>query len=586
MTALQDRLGSRSITTVICIDDENAPRTIENEEQALDGMVAQSPRRLKTLAKKDPRFQALAELREKLKDKEIGERRAELEPLLKQTIEEQKLGGADFALAAEILFQGLKGETVERLGRAFMAGLKPMSFKQWRDEGAAIIAAASPDRRLLILVDEVNDKEVDVDLNGTKVLADLWKTHQANLPNIDVIVLTSNCAPQGEFEEAIRLLNDVRDLIEDPALAQQVSRTFVISKERLDNEAVDQQFLIHMDRIEAGALRSELIGLVNAELKAAIANSVSWLEQIPLSEFQGSVFASSEGEGAAEIDTLLRLATVKQRLAMEQLARRDGPLREVVEKLRKFSLKKLDAEHVKAAQPELTKLRRLEFERSAEHINGFRSPIASGDVFELRTPNFEKVAILLANPCDLSLRSEGDRKLFRAWFVELQKGTYQQLTEQERQKGIKAPLGFMLSTGRAPDDIAYLFNNSSVESVDLAVLDLCWLNTDGVARFVPGEARAAYDAVLPPQRARLASMLERVNNGRYRQFEMWGTDFPCVQAEVPNVEIAGAQVNKSVTFGVRRVFRLAPEFAAAVLVTLTHSLSRPAFGHDFRRMPD
>lgn len=586
MTELASLLEERRIRKIVCIDDENAPPRIESLEDAANAIARNPPRRIRLFAQQDPRFEKLSALRASLVSEESDEVRARLGPLLQELADEHKLQGKDLEALGRHMYQGYVGDTTKRLRAPFQGQqLEPLSFREWQERATEIVAHATQENRVLLLVDEINERERDIDLNGVKLLSSLWRNHVTSVQFIDVIVLTSNCSPEQEFEEARSLLESVRDDLKDPELSREVARAFVISKDRLDRDPLEAHFVVHLTRMKAAQLRWELVTLTTKALDDANKESLTWLEQIPLSAFQGSVFASSESEGAAEIETLLRLVGIRQRAGLEKKLKSDGELRAKIAEMRAFSLKRLDAAHVTASQPDLQTLRKLEFERAGDHVNSLFAPIACGDVFTFRAEKFETSAMLLANPCDLALRSDGSRKLRRGWLVKVLSDTKGALVEIERKRGGLAPLSYMLTTGSREEDAAYLFNNSNVESVDLSILDFCWTNADGRVELKPPTAKEAFDFVLPSQRKRLQFLAKVANSGKLGVIELWGTEFkPAVGDVGKDVEHAmdGISLERSICFDVARVWRLAPDFAAAVLAALAQSIARPAFGHDFR----
>ena len=186
---------------------------------------------------------------------------------------------------------------------------------------------------------------------------------------VDTIILTSACAPHEEFEESSRLVAALRTDIQDPNVRAKVRRAFVISKARLDKGNLDKHFEMHLSRIDAADLRSQLADLTKAALNKAVSDSLQWLEDMPLSEFHGSVFVSSEKEGSAELDTLLRLVSIRQRVELETQFGETGPLQEKIVQMRQLSLKHLDPDYAKASHAELRALREQEFERSGKLLN-------------------------------------------------------------------------------------------------------------------------------------------------------------------------------------------------------------------------
>jgi hypothetical protein len=584
MTTLADCLALRKIARIVCVDDENAPPRIKTIEDAAIKIVAAQAAKVRQLGELDARFKAVSKTLDETESEDVEDRRARVREILQQLESENQFSNSDLLLIGRALLNARKGATAKSLEQPFRdIGLSALSFGEWKSQAPDILTSASDNSRTLLLVDEVNDGEPDVDLDGVSLIADLWKNHSASVPHVDIVLVTSKCAPEEEFDEAKNVLEAVRAKLGDIPVAAQVKRAFVVSKARLAKPKLDNQLAIQLNRLQASQLRSELVKLAIDALQRAVNESVVWLEKIPLSEFQGSVFASSRHEGAAEIDTLLRLASIKQRVELDQELKKDPKLTEKISELRHFTLKMLDADYRAASQKEIRELRELEFERPGAQINSLYAPIACGDIFEFRSGEVVKTAMLLANPCDLLLRSDGKRKLSRGWLVEVQKDSRLELEKREKEKGGRAPLSYLLPTGREESDTAYLFNNSNVESIGLHVLDFCSMNKDGLAEFDPAKALEAHEFALQPQRERIVRLLNRINQSKFGLLEIWGQEFALTKIGVDTVKLEKLDASARLSYPIRRVWRLSSEFSAAALNALSQSLSRPVFGHDYLR---
>jgi hypothetical protein len=590
VTALTDQLTNRKIKRIISIDDENAFPVIDTLDALTDAIVGGKKHALGILAKEDPRFAAIVAKKAELGGTGADDLRALLRTDLEQLINEQKLGGQDYQKIAGIIYYGHQGATTRKLGKPFPGGrVEALSFAQWEQQYAEILGATSEDERLLLLVDERNEYEKTTELNGSRLLARLWMEHTARMGHADTIILTSACAPDAEFKESKNLIAELRNAIADPAVRAKVRRAFVISKERLDAGNLETQFEMHLNRIAAADLRSELADLTKKALHDAVSDSLQWLEDMPLSEFHGSVFVSSENEGSSELDTLLRLVNIRQRAELERRFGSAGPLQEKIAQMRRFSLKHLDPDYAKASHVELRSLRQLEFERPGALLNSIVTPLCCGDVFQLTESqgggaNAERLAVLLANPCDLTLRSNGRRKAKRGWLVPLRKDSKVNLDKIIAQSGEGASLLYKLYTGNEGDDVGYLFTNSSVDAIDLDILDLCWTNVDGRAILDPATLASSNESMLVAQKKRIALLAQRAADDRFRHIELFGTEYRASQTLVAKVSIGAQELGNRIEYPIVRVFSLAPEFAAAALSSLSQSIARPAFGHDFVRV--
>jgi hypothetical protein len=585
MTELSDKLTERGISHVYFIDDENAQPTLATIDHVVDAFVKAPLKVLQAFAAKDARIAPAVELLSEMEGADSGQKRDAVGGLLQGIVETHRFGQRDYEnIAATLLPARAETQIVRRLRGVFPRALTPLSFADWQQRCDQILAGATDGARLLLLVDEFNTNEPNVDLSGKSLIANLWRRHPTRLPLVDVVVLTSNCTAAGEFEEAAALLGAVRQELGDPAVERHVYRAFVLAKERININPLDAQFVVHLNRIAAAQLRGDLVSRTISVLRSAIDASEIWLEQIPLTAFYGSVFLSSSAEGAAEIDTLLRLASLKQRLDLEKTLVSDMELRQTVSKMREFSLRKLDAELSASSQADLRSLRKKEFERDSSHVNALLAPIACGDVFSLRLGDHQCVAMLLANPCDLTLRKSGKRKLARGWLVRVSVTTRAEVQESRESDNRMPPLRYSLHTGQSPADVCYQFDNSNVESIDLSILDLCSTNIDGNAVLSPQTAGSSHAFVLPPLRKCIERLAMRSREALFKPVEIWGKSL------TPNIQVADAgtigtvEVKTTVSYDVSRIWRLSPEYAAAALTALSHSISRPAFDHDFMRV--
>lgn len=581
-------LRSKGFKTVVCIDDENATPLIESIEALASALVQTERRKRRRLADSDAFFKdCVAILDEKA---EIGEEEKKSE--IRAWLEAQdaaNLTAERFLAASEFLLQGHTGPTHERLRKELHKAdvvLHAFSFGQWQKEGKELLATAQADARVLLLVDEVNDKEPAIHLNGQQVLSEILAAQSKELPFIDAIMVTSNCDPDGELNESQKVYEEISLLLKKEGIQKFFKKVFVLSKARLEDSTFVESFEWHLNRIEASRLSVELADATKKVLQDALENSLDWLKTVPLLEFHHSVFVTAANEGAAEIDTLIRLASIRQRVALEKLLREDKNLQTYIEDMRKFTPTGLGAVTLVESSSALRELREQEFERPGDHINLLRAPLACGDVFSFKSVDskgaeVESEAMLLANPCDLVIRQDGKRKLTTGLIVRVEKMSRSAAEELASKEKTGAPLLYRLATGSAPGDVVYVFYNSKIESIPLTVLDICWTNTVGVGKLEPSAMAETFSTLTPPQQTRVADLIVRAEEGRFMHVELWGNDLKVSREAVNSVKVGALDAQHRVVYAVERKWRLAPEFAAAALSALSQSLARPAFGHDY-----
>lgn len=582
-----DLLKERNFRTVVVIDDDNAPPLIDSIDALATALVNSTPRKRRTLAEVEPFFKEGCGLAERAEGVDSESLQANVRAWLESTGE--NLNGDKLKLAADVLFQGSTGPTHEKLRKELHQAeveLRAFSFGEWQRTGHEVLGKAAADGRVLLLVDEINDKEPAVDLDGQRVIRDVLANAAGRLPYIDAIMVTSNCEPANELEQSHTLYQQISSLLTGTGIPPNFKKVFVLSKARLDDHSFVGSFTLHLNRIEASRLSIELADATKEVLTTAVQDSLDWLKRIPLMEFHHSVFVTAQMEGAAEIDTLVRLATIRQRAALERLLREDKTVQTRIEGMRRFTANGFGEDTPSASNSALKELREQEFERPGSHVNLLRVPLACGDVFRFKTEDskgtaHEFTAMLMGNPCDLVLRPDGKRKLTTGLLVQVKKVSNAQAEELAKQENSTSPLLYRLATGSKPEDTVYLFYNSRIESVPLHLLDLCWTNEDGIAKLVPQEIRESLCFLPGPQRARLESLSSRANEKRFAHLELWGTDLKVTVGDVGAQQVGNIQLGAKVEYPVAREWRLASEYASAALSALSQAISRPAFGHDY-----
>lgn len=579
MTSLVEKLKRNNIRLVFCIDDDNAAPIVDNAEKLVELFLKAAPRKARALAEADERFSPLSTERCGFgQDDSPEERRAALEPLALELFESGAVDSDAMKQAVAILCPDPKGVIQEKLKPLFRVDgieFRAMTFSDWHKSGENIIRGANEAERILLLVDETNDHEPEVaHMDGTAVLAGVFSDEKADVKAIDCIVVTNSCNASSEMDESHKAYAEVKKRIAPEIDNSRARKVFVLSKERLNQDGLDKEFGIHIDRLEAARLGDELTTVAQDTLVSAIKESAGWLREISLPEFHSSVFVSSRNEGAAEIDTLIRLVSIRQRVALERKLRDDIRLRQLIENMRTLSASSFEVET--ASKDRLKELRIEEFERRGDSINALMAPIACGDVFGMTMDGSEKEidVMLLANPCDLVLRENGKRKLNTGLIVRIFQGTRGEVRKKQEEESAQGSLLYAIYSGSGDEARSYLFFNSKVEAIPLAVLDLCWANRDGKARL---DVENSNDTHSIPQQARLKVLRERLSPMAYPDIELWGAR---LGAQRKLMKHEGGDTPQ-IEYAISRKWRLAPEFSAAALSALAQTLARPAFGHDY-----
>lgn len=321
-------------------------------------------------------------------------------------------------------------------------------------------------------------------------------------------------------------------------------------------------------------------------IAAAATAAADRVEKVSIYDLDHIVFQVSADEGLWEPDMLFRLHAMFHRLESRRLAHDGGALEAIAAKLRAVSGIPTRCDLMPTPDSAWALQREELYERD-DHINKNHLPLELGDIFERVGADSVKKYILLAQPCDLMVRSDGKRH------PELH----------------RVPLAEVVPADKAPnyaEEMPYLDASPSkrwfvklktVQFVRGCLLDLCVFNDDGVARLtVDGNAPAG---IRPAWKARFeilsrywgrsvrkADMLSPVDNENkaVTQFkkmivnDLGGILFDDDLFKGVLADDGGVRL---VTYNCRRVGRLSRARAIGMLMSYTATLGRPAFERDF-----
>ncbi len=509
MTNFHTRIAEEKIRIVCCIDDENAPPPIASVEELTTRFMQTDQARLQYLLERRPELSDVIAQILDTHSADASDRIDAVNEALHSLFAERQWESGEAETIARALPSSLVGSTASKLAEIFnVKGVefKALSFSEWALLGAGIISAADPASRVLLLIDELNEAEPQALLDGKEVLTDLASRHADKAQDIDCIIVTNKCSKESELLESQKVYNEVKAALLSKSPGQRTKKVFVLAKERLQKRSrvVQQELLTHFDRIEAARLGRRLATAAREVLKAAVDDAMHWVEDMPLSEFHGSVFISSELEGTSEADTLLRLVALKQEIALEQVMATKREITDPIEKIRRIP----NASVMHSAAPDsLRELRKLEFEREGDHINHLRLPLVCGDVFELVGRDraaTERIVetILLGNPCDLVLRKNGTRNSSFGILAEITRDTSDRDSD-----GAASELTYLIKTGRDAGSITYKIRLNKISSIPLPLLDLVWTNKAGLAHYLPREIEEAKPHLTLSQQAAVERLL-------------------------------------------------------------------------------
>jgi len=474
-------------------------------------------------------------------------------------------------LAADVQAPELFREFVE-----VAADLKQYSLEQWRAKSAEELANPDP---VLILIDKNFSKEPGGSKDtGEQLLADVLNQ---DLPHVHAGLLTR----EAQTDEAeLAMTRDLRAKFE-----QSAHRVLAIGKFRLSQP----------DQFPA-AVRTLLLVAEISGYKKLVAEALISAHSDVLSHFQAledhsvvGAIAMAQKEGVFELEHPLRL-TQRRYQQLLSAAMRTESAAALLPKLRAGNV----AKYVTAGAPgkQLRELKHADTFEPAGAFNELGLPIEIGDVFE-RTwlpqgADDEGASsgfyILLAQACDLSIRSGGTR----GSVIELVLHPVQPLDEQDfgthpSKRAKFHELGDLRLDGRA-----WGVNFTESLTVPAEAIDATVFRVDGRALLQPSAAtvRPMAEGWSARQDALLNMAKKAVNKFKTAELHLAGVPNSGDLLQRLAASYALGSVSKargvsvridstagSVEYGIRRVARVRADVAVNIAALTSNYATRPAF---------
>lgn len=316
-------------------------------------------------------------------------------------------------------------------------------------------------------------------------------------------------------------------------------------------------------------------------------------------DFEHAIVKSSEDEGVSALDSLLRLYSiiqkdrVKSQLLQEETRNRFLGAAKTVKRI-------VD---VGRALPEdsskrLRALRCVELYEAGELINCFHDPLKNGDLFEIGSAGSVKLWVLIAQPCDLMVRKDGERAYESNFKVAVLAPI--KTGEPGKPPKDKPGYGFMLDYLDRRNHQPGFVSFANATPVNLNVLDLSVLSAEGKCEIdalstaeLPKFASGSWDARAKHLRKtfkKIAKIIEdvRENKGeehgeengdeRAAELALHLTPQAAPAAQFRNVE---SYAKGTFIYKVRRCGRVRDPLASSLLGAFSRYLSRDAHEHDF-----
>ncbi len=245
----------------------------------------------------------------------------------------------------------------------------------------------------------------------------------------------------------------------------------ILSKDRLNDS---MRFAHGLKMMSLNYARDSLARSVREIAQEADRQANEDLMQVSVYNFDYMVLRSSEKEGVWEVETLFRLFEILRRIAFQKQAFSPDNIATFNTQIARIRVIREVKTDVEPDYPpnQRWEIRKSELYDEGEFINSAHLPLEPGDIFALGNKKF----ILVAQPCDLIVRSDGQRA---AKTVTLLKVTTPPDTPRTP---YKFPLDyFTLDSGGKKGYAKF----RSAYTISTQVLDLAVLNPDGRCRLDP-----------------------------------------------------------------------------------------------------
>lgn len=568
--AVESILNAFEVTKVVYVDDANSGDTplIEN--------VVASALNIGTAMLKElfPELNAANLNDSDILKQHVKEVWLQLEPstqLIRGTAllqADQKINGTD--ICDEIYVSILSGLVSEEK-------LVNLSPAQWEEQENQYIQA-SKDERILFLFDRdfSNANNVGDSDGGIKIIEKLLGKNDTG--NLICGLLTHTINPE-------TMLVAWEDISKNRHIPK--DRFIVIPKLHLTEEPV--LFAQALKFVALSPAFSDLKSQTKKILSDAVEAAANKIQEIDIYDLDHIVLKVAAAEGLWEPDMLFRLHSLFHHEEARRLAHEDGKLETIAAKLRTVSGIPIESNTFRVSQNAWT-IQQQELYELGDHINKNHLPIELGDIFERVDGNSPKKFILLAQPCDLMIRSNGKRnpELHRIPLIEISP------PQDDKVPYYSEELPYF---GQAPTE-KWFVKFKVAHFIRYCILDLCAFNDDGRSQItlddqVPSRLRPALKNRFEMLTKRWKKAVQKAdvllpanNDGNpvklaKRQIEeklrdlLFGEDiFSGKLSESP-------EGIRTITCNCRRIARLSKDRAVGLLMSYTANLSRPAYERDF-----
>ena len=473
------------------------------------------------------------------------------------------------------------GRLQDLLPDATMAHL--LTPHAWHERRAELIAECTEERRTLFLFDqelEVQDTSLGF-TKGSEIIRDMAEKERAGFGTRWFCGMLTHTVEMGHEVTSWRGLAKSENLD---------LRFFMpIAKTTLDDAPA---FYGAVYRTLINTYCQTMKTLAQDAFGKALENALERFADLDPIDFEHMVVKSSEDEGVSELETLIRVYGIIQKDQVKSQILQQARVGEFAAAARTVKdIADIGRTLSATSQERLHKLRREELYESDQLVNSYNDPLRNGDLFEIGEGVDVKLWVLIAQPCDLMVRSDGKR-----------------VREENFKVAVLAPLNTRAlgEPAEAKDGLSFALEHydhdgaqsalvkfANATPANLQVLDLAVFNKDGrchlsaaadPALSLPSRAWEKRDAEL---RGHFGKVTKQIEDARKTHKDQVAKLLAAaiVPRGAPKKAFAkyGAYEAGAYTYPIRRCGRLREPLAASLLSGYSRFLARDAYEHDYSK---
>jgi len=485
------------------------------------------------------------------RERRIAKRWAELPPAKREELSER---------ARELLTEANPERTpghLELLTAMFPPGaVRLVEPEVWQREANELTAG---DSRPLVLFDQLL---ADYEQTGLQLLQSYRDSNSGHRD-----------PPAGIISNEVDADGRLRDAPPSGPTEVPAGALMMISKEHLHEDRLHEA--LELLRLTANLpYLTEARDRVSSGLIDDIARAAEQLEDMPPRVLEDLVYRSSAIEGAWEGETFARVIGCHVTRSTRGREVTDTELKAVIRRARLLSKHApvKDERSLTYAQ----ELQQTENYIAGDWVNAMQLPLENGDIFELSGGDQPAYYVLLAQPCDLVLRANGEREAQEAALLPIESQANPKQTLLTEPLPIKPP---------EPLPVSAEVRLKKGQIVSLETLDLCWFSDAGTTVIEDVDASDDKQMLTEGMNERRRFLTERA---RLALAELNAAEdaTPLHGLLVERLSSGPARVQhdrgapQRWAFPLCRVARLSRAQAEALLVRYSAAQARAAFDHD------